>query len=88
MKLLILDAGKDNTRVSKINTTDGSYSFIRRISGFYKEQVKEIILISLQERPDKILVDNILGLGLKDLFITEMPKYGLIWDKDGTIIYK
>jgi hypothetical protein len=89
MKLLVADVSREGTSIHKVLVEEGKYFYIRKLEGDFNEQAEQIILITLNQRPNKVIVEEIgIGKGLLDTIIKKFSLCGLKLKDDGTVVYE
>lgn len=88
MKIFLIEVNRDETYINKVLVDEGKYKAFRKISGNFIQQAEQIILLSLKERPYKIIVEDVgIGKGLLDSLINMMANYKLELLNNGTVLY-
>lgn len=87
--MYIIDAGRDETVIHRIDYVRGVYYIPKKIRGFLSEQAKDLIWMAGRDKCDKIIFnEHGIGVGLKDRFIHEIKNdLHINMDFNGNIIH-
>ncbi|MED3440240.1 hypothetical protein P4393_12315 [Bacillus subtilis] len=88
MKLMVVDVNRDETLIHEVLVNEGKHVALKRISGHFNEQARELTLFVLKERPEKLIIEDVgIGKGLLDAVNKEMSSCGFKLKDDGTVVY-